>query len=77
MATWYGTKGADEMLSPGDGLQGRYEIRAVVGRGGMGVVYRATHSLLATDVAIKETLVQDPARRSAVLAQSRWQTPST
>ncbi len=39
-------------LSPGDDL-GAYEIRGLIGRGGMGAVYRATDPSLGRDVAIK------------------------
>jgi serine/threonine protein kinase len=51
-------------LSPGTKL-GRYEIRAKVGEGGMGEVYRATDISLSRDVAIKVlpgAFVNDPER---------------
>lgn len=39
-------------IQPGTRL-GRYEIRSLIGEGGMGQVYRATDTALARDVAIK------------------------
>ena len=39
-------------LSPGDTL-GPYEIQALVGKGGMGEVYRARDPRLNRDVAVK------------------------
>jgi serine/threonine protein kinase len=41
------------MLSPGTVIDGRYQIVAPLGSGGMGYVYRATRSLLGDEVAIK------------------------
>ncbi len=41
------------MLSPGTVIDGRYQIVAPLGSGGMGHVYRATRSLLGDEVAIK------------------------
>jgi CheY-like chemotaxis protein len=53
-----------DMLAPGARLAGRYEIRSVVGRGGMGVVYRAHDRDLDEEVAIKtirrDLLTGDP-----------------
>jgi serine/threonine protein kinase len=40
-------------LGRGDVVAGRYEIRAFLGRGGMGAVYRAHDRTLGEDVAIK------------------------
>ena len=57
-------------------LHGRYEIRDVIGKGGMGVVYRAWDNVIRRDVALK-TIRDSPSREAldlfrkecAVLAQ--------
>lgn len=57
-----------DSLRPGSLLAGRYEIRSVIGRGGMGVVYRAHDRELSEDVAIK-TIRRDLLSSDPVLAE--------
>lgn len=46
-----GQKGDDKLV--GSTLAGRYEILAVLGQGGMSVIYKGHHNLMQRDVAIK------------------------
>ncbi len=62
------TDSETDTLSPGALLAARYEIRGVVGRGGMGVVYRAHDRELDEDVAIK-TIRRDLLSGDPVLAE--------
>jgi len=48
-----GGGGNTGLLEPGQMFDGRYEIKGVLGMGGMGVVYRAWDTQLAESVAIK------------------------
>lgn len=43
------------MLRPGTVLEGRYELRGKIGRGGMSAVYAAFDTRLGVEVAIKQT----------------------
>lgn len=63
------------MLGADTVLAGRYELRSVVGSGGMPTVYLARERRLARDVAVKArspTLAADPAQRDFVRAAAPW-----
>jgi hypothetical protein len=54
-------------LNAGDILAGKYRILRLLGRGGMGAVFAAEHTLLGHEVAIK--LLLDDSARTASLVQ--------
>ncbi len=56
-------------LQPGQVFDGRYEIKGVLGVGGMGVVYRAWDKQLAEQVAIKTLRMDFASAEPAALAR--------
>ena len=59
--------GAGEPLRPGAVFAGRYEVKEIIGAGGMGVVYRAFDRELQEPVAIKTLKAEAMAGGSAAL----------
>ncbi|RRR66660.1 MAG: serine/threonine protein kinase [Candidatus Viridilinea halotolerans] len=58
-------------LQPDSLLQGRYRVGALLAQGGMGAVYQATDERLGHTVALKQTLMHDPALRAAFEREAR------
>ena len=59
-----------QQLSAGATLQGgKYTIERVLGQGGFGITYLATHSLLDKHVAIKEFFPKDFCERNGNTSQ--------
>ncbi|HHH27825.1 MAG TPA: serine/threonine protein kinase, partial [Polyangiaceae bacterium] len=61
-------------LEPGALIGGRYRVEAVIGRGGMGVVYRAAQLPLGLKVAVKVLrvdLARDPRARARFEREAR------
>ncbi len=62
------------MLGPGELIADKYRLEHVVGRGGMGIVYAATHLQLAQRVAIKfvhTDATADPTAVASLLKEAR------
>ena len=67
-------RAAAEGFTPGTMLAGRYRVVSLLGRGGMGEVYRADDLKLGTPVALKflpPALAGDPAGRERFVAEVR------
>jgi len=60
------TSGADPYI--GATIDGRYEVESLIGEGGMGVVYRCTHTIIGKKVAMK-VLRADMARSEEVVGR--------
>jgi serine/threonine protein kinase len=69
VATIYGIEG----LLAGRTLMGRYRIEEVIGRGGMGAVYRARDLHLSREVAVKVITVAAPDREAHQRLRARFQ----
>jgi len=50
---------------------GPYVVEQLLGKGGMGTVHKARHSVLGTHVALKELTHSDPAARTLFLQEAR------
>jgi eukaryotic-like serine/threonine-protein kinase len=74
-ATSHRRAAVEGLLEPGTILD-KYRIDELVGTGGFGAVYRATHLLLQTTVAIKhlraDVLAKDPRVVAQLLDEARW-----
>ena len=57
----------------GERLAGRYELKEVLGEGGMGIVYRAIQHPLARSVAVKVlwSISHDPTKKARFMTEAR------
>ena len=71
LAKWLVKEG--DHVSPGDVIAGKYALRRLLGRGGMGSVWQARNITLGTDVAIKLILpsVVEPEAGERLLREAR------
>ncbi len=68
----YPRAGVDPKLEPGVRVAGRYRLERVLGEGGMGVVWAATHELTRKRVALKFVKRADaPGQRARLLREAR------
>jgi len=72
--------GADGATAPDDPLigqviDGRYQVEAVLGEGGMGIVYRARHTVLNKPLAVK-VLRAEVSRNQEIMARFRQEAQS-
>lgn len=59
---------------PGDIIAGRYKIDCIIGKGGMGAVFRATHTVIKKPVAVKwmaPELSSDPEMRDRFVREAQ------
>jgi eukaryotic-like serine/threonine-protein kinase len=68
-----GAGGRPNVHAPGDVLGDRYAVEAVLGRGGMGVVYLVRHLQLGSTHALKLLHLSDPRLRPRFLEEGRLQ----
>jgi len=69
-----GARGADHRFTPGTLLAGRYQVVALLGKGGMGEVYHADDRRLGQPVALKflpAALAKDPERLEHLVNEVR------
>jgi serine/threonine-protein kinase len=63
---------ADEALPLGTTVNGRYRTVAIVGRGGVGTVYKTTDELYGTTYALKELADPSPSARKQFDNEAQW-----